>query len=305
VRFQSWLASHGHSLLSTLGQLSRSLAGTLMTIAMIGISLALPAVLYLLAENARVVGRGWDRSAQVSVFLRPAVDDARATALAAAVQRWADVESVRLVSRDEALAEYRALSGLGDALDALEGNPLPAVLIVRPRGPEAGWAGQGGVLERLRALPEADATQIDLQWVRRLHAAMDMVERSVLGLAVVLCIGVVLVVANTVRAAIEGRRTEIEIAKLFGATDAFVRRPFLYTGLWYGLLGGVFAWLLVTVGYLALAGPVARLAQLYASEYRLLALSGEATLSLLTGGVALGLGGAWVAVGRHLRSIEP
>jgi cell division transport system permease protein len=276
-----------------------------MTVLMVGIALALPAALYLTVANGRAVTAGWDRSTQMSVFLKPEVDDRRAAAAYETVSRWPEVESVRLVTRAEALAEYRATSGLSDILEGLETNPLPAVLLVRPRADNGSSAPAGELTARLAALPEADFAQLDLQWVRRLHAIMRLAERSAGVLAGGLGLGVLLVVANTTRLAIQGRRAEIEILKLFGATDAFVRRPFLYTGLWYGLLGAASAWLILAVAGFALEGPVAQLAELYASDYRLRGLGILGSAVLLGTGAGLGLLGAWAAVSRHLRAIEP
>jgi cell division transport system permease protein len=305
VRLSTWLTHHLQGLLSTLGQLARTPLATLMTLGMIGITLALPATLFLVVDNARVVAGGWARSAQLAVFLKPDLDDRAAEKVAKTVAGWGEVRDVRLISRAEALVEYRKLAGAGEALDLLDGNPLPAVVLVRPREAGAEWAGEDELLRRLEGLPEADVAQVDLQWVRRFQAIVAVVQRAVVGLAVMLSLGVVLVVANTVRSAIQGRRGEIEVEKLFGATDAFVRRPFLYTGLWYGLLGGISAWLLVTLAHLALEGPVQQAALLYASEFRLRGFGAVPALTIVLGGAALGLVGAWLAVGRHLREVEP
>jgi len=304
-RLVSWGTRHVQVFLSALGELSRAPLATLMTVLMVGIALALPAGLYLVVANARAVTAGWDRSTQMSVFLKPEVDDRRAAALAETVAGWPEVESVRLVTRAEALAEYRAASGLSDILEGLDANPLPAVLLVRPRATGEPPGRPARLTEALAALPEADFAQLDLQWVRRLHAIMGLADRAASVLAGGLALGVLLVVANTTRLAIQGRRGEIEIVKLFGATDGFVRRPFLYTGLWYGLLGALSAWILLAVSGVALEEPVARLAELYASQYRLRGLGVVDSLVLVGTGAGLGLLGAWAAVSRHLRAIEP
>jgi cell division transport system permease protein len=303
-RLSAWLTRHAQVGLSSLGQLSRAPVATLMTVLLIGVALALPAALYVAVANVRLVLAGWDRSTQVSVFLKREVDDRRAAALGDAVSRWPEVESVRVLTRAEALAEYRALSGLGDVVDGLESNPLPAVLLVRPRGGSV-EAGSRTLTDRLAGLPEADGAQFDLQWVRRLQAIMGLGERAAGVLGAALGLAVLLVVANTTRVTIQGRRAEIEIARLFGATNAFVRRPFLYTGLWYGLLGGAAAWLCLAGVGLALGGPVAQLAELYGSDFRLQGLGADTAAVLVAGGGALGLSGAWLAVGRYLRALAP
>jgi cell division transport system permease protein len=298
-----WLARHAQVFLATLGELSRAPIGTLMTVLLVGISMALPAALYLVVENARAVTAGWHLSAQISVFLRPEAGAGETERVARSVEGWPEVAAVRVITREEALAEYKVMAGMAGALEGLEVNPLPFVLVVSPREGEGGDV--GALVERLAAVPGVDAAQFDLQWVRRLEAILRLAERAALVLAVLLGLGVLLVVANTTRLAIQGRRAEIEIGKLFGATDAFVRRPFLYTGLWYGVLGAIAGWLLLAGAYGALRGPVAELARLYGTGYSLRGLGLEGTLVLLGTGAALGLLGAWAAVGRHLRAIEP
>jgi cell division transport system permease protein len=301
----SWLLRHAQVLLSTLGELSRVPLATLTTTLLLAISLALPSALYLAVANVREATRGWERDAQVSVFLRPEVDAAGARTVVEAVRRWPEVSAATLMTPEETLAEYRALAGTTGALDALSSNPLPAVLLVRPGAVPATPGGLSALVDRLAAMPEADGAQFDQQWLRRLQALMALVERAVVVLAGLLGVGVLVVVANTTRMAILSRRAEIEIMKLFGATDAFVRRPFLYTGLWYGLLGAVLAWLLLALALAGLDGPVTRLAALYGSGFRLRALGPGGGLVLMAGGMVLGITGAWVAVGRHLRAIEP
>lgn len=304
-RLAGWATRHAQVSLATLGELSRAPLATLMTILLIGISLALPTALYLVVENGRAIVAGWERSAQISVFLWPEVDDAGAQGLAESLRGWAEVGTVAVLGRSQALEEYKALAGVAGSLEALGSNPLPAVLLVQPAD---GFEAQGGLdrlVERLATLAETDAAQFDQQWVRRLQAIVALVQRGVLVLAGLLGLGVLLAVANTTRLAIQGHRAEIEIMKLFGATDAFVRRPFLYTGLWYGLLGAAVAWLLLGVAKAGLQGPLERLALLYNGAYRPEGFELRDVLGILGLGGGLGLIGAWVAVGRHLKGIEP
>lgn len=299
------LLRHLQVLFFSLGRLSRTPFSTLMTAAVIGIALALPAGLYVVLQNAQQLSQGWDNSTQISVFLKHEVDDGRVAALASRLRATAEVATVDYISRDQALAEFRRYSGFGDALKALDYNPLPAVLVVRPVEGEGTPRAVERLLDRLRRLPETDSVQLDMQWVKRLYTIMEIGRRGVLVLAVLLGVSVLLVVGNTIRLAIQSRRDEIVITKLIGGTDAFIRRPFLYTGLWYGLLGGIIAWLLVNLALALLSGPVSRLAGLYGSAYQLSAADLSATLALLFGSAFLGLAGSWLAVGRHLGEIEP
>ncbi len=301
----SWLLRHAQVFLYSLGQLSRQPFGSLLTASVIGITLALPAGLHVLLGNAQVTTRGWDSHAHITLYLRIGVDDSRAARLADDIGEMPEVAQTRLITRTEALAEFRTTSGFGDVLDALDSNPLPAVIIVRPQDRYAEPAGVGRLVTALQKREEIELAQFNLQWVKRLYAMMAIVQRGVLVLAGLLSVAVLLIVGNTIRLSIHSRRAEIEVAKLFGATDAFIRRPFLYSGLWYGLAGGLIALALVNGSVNLLGGPVGQLAELYYSDFSLAGLDAHATMAVIAGGASLGLGGSWLAVGRHLRAIEP
>ncbi len=295
---RGWLRHHFYALFSTLGQMARAPVSSLMTAAVIGIALALPTGLYLLLQNALQVSRGWEVSTQISLFLDTEVGDDRAAELAETLRARPDVASVKLLRKAEALEEYRRFSGFAEALAALEENPLPAVLVVKPIRAERSQA----LLADLENLPAVNVAQYDMRWLKRLYAMMALVERGVWLLAGLLGLAVLLIVGNTIRLAIYNRQQEIEIIRLFGATDAFIRRPFLYSGMWHGLLGSLFAWLLVESAFWSLREPVAHLASLYAGEYSLITLGLADGLKLLAIGPLLGLLGAWLAVSRHLRA---
>jgi len=300
-----YLLRHAEVLVSSLGRLWRNPVASLMTVAVIGIALALPAGLHLLLENARMLSGGWDGSTQVSLFLRREVPPAESQRMTASLAARAEIAEATLIPRDEGLAEFRVLSGFGSTLDALDDNPLPDVIVVRPAASHADPAAVEALLTELAVLPGVEHARLDMQWVKRLYALMEIVRRGVEVVAMLLGAAVLLVVGNTIRLDIQNRRREIEVAKLIGATDAFIRRPFLYIGAWYGLLGGFAAWLLVSAALWATGGPVERLALLYQSSFRLVAADAGTVAVLLAGGALLGLLGAWLAVGRHLRDIEP
>ncbi len=300
-----WLMRHAQVSLASLGQLSRSPLPTMMTAAVLGIALALPAGLHLLLGNLQQLAGNLSGSASISLFLHQEVSDQRARELAEELRAWPQVSAVEVVERAEAMEEFRRLSGFGEALEALEENPLPAVLIVEPAPEHTEPAAAERLLAGLRDLAEADIVQLDLQWVRRFAAFTEIARRGVLVLASLLALAVLLILGNTIRLEIQNRHAEIEISKLIGATNAFIRRPFLYLGLWYGLLGGVIAWLLVSLSLWALRGPVASLAGLYESSFRLPLLQLDLLLGLLSVSALLGLAGSWLAVGRHLRAVEP
>jgi cell division transport system permease protein len=221
------------------------------------------------------------------------------------VRQRDSVDAVRLISAEQAMAEFRASSGFGGALDKLERNPLPPVLVVTPAANARAPQQAAALLAELEALPEVDLAQLDMEWLQRLQAIMNIARRGVTAIAILLGLAVLLIVGNTIRLDIQNRREEIEVIKLVGATDGFVRRPFLYGGIWYGLLGGVLAWLLVHGALLLINRPAEQLALLYGADHRLLGPGLQGTLLLLGVGAALGLLGSWLAVGRHLSAIEP
>ena len=304
--FRSYFIRHIQVFFYSLGQLSRAPVSTLMTCMVIGIALALPAGLYTLLKNAQQLSGGWESTAQVSVFLKKNIRAEQAQKLKADIQRWPNVVSVHYISREQALKEFQALSGFGDALKALKSNPLPSVLIVKPKlSSSKNERATQQLLDKLRDLRQTDKAQLDMQWVRRLYAIMNIVERGVLILGFLLALAVLLVVGNTIRLAIQNRRKEIVVMKLIGGTDAFIRRPFLYTGFWYGLFGGIIAWLLVSFTMLSISSPIEKLTTLYQNQFELNHMSLLTTITLILLSIFLGLIGSWFAVGRHLRDIEP
>lgn len=304
-RFNSYLAHHRQVAGDSLQRLLRTPTASAMTWLVIGIALALPVGLLVALNNLEAMSRGWDGAAQISLFMQRDAAPAQTQSLADSLQRRGDIERVELISPEQALAEFQALSGYGEVIDHLDNNPLPAVIVVRPLAQGLGAETVASMLEELRAQPGVEQAVLDLEWLQRLYAMMQVGKRLALALAVLLALGVLLVIGNTIRLAIEGRRDEIVIVKLVGATDAFVRRPFLYTGVWYGLGGGLVAWLLVNLSLWWLSGPVAQLSGLYGSGFSLNGMGIGGSLLLWCSATLLGLAGAWLAVGRHLGDIEP
>jgi cell division transport system permease protein len=300
-----WLLEHARTLVATFGRLSREPLSTFLTAAVIGVTLALPAGLHVLVQNVSAMSYSWEGALQASLFLEDEVSPERGRALVRELEKRQDVAKASYISREQSLVEFRELSGFGEALDLLADlNPLPAVIVVTPER-DLPQDRMQALMGALAALPEVEVAKLDQKWLERLYAILTIVERAVLIIAAVLALAVVVTVGNTIRLEIEARREEIIVMKLIGAPDSFIRRPFLYAGLWYGLAGGAFAWLLVQGAMFALAGPARRLAGLYESSYALAGLTAEATVLILAAGVALGvLGSAWT-VGRHLGRYEP
>ena len=213
------------------------------------------------------------------------------------------VAEVQWISREQALAEFQEHSGLGDALRELPDNPLPGSLLVTPEVVDKDTL--VALLDELKALPQVQQAQLDLLWIERLAAILQMGQHFIFALSVLLIAALLLVVGNTIRLHIENRRIEIEVIKLVGGTDGYVRRPFLYMGVLYGLAGGILAWLLLAFGLEWLNESVVQLAQLYGSDFSLSGIPTEDGFSLLLGAVLLGYIGAWLAVARHLRELLP
>ena len=299
-----WLTRHASTALGSLGKLVRQPFASLMIILVIAVTLALPAALGLVVKNARSISGSWDNALDFSVFLDMNVSVTEAEALARLFEQRADIESVQLVTADEALEELKASGGFSEALDQLPDNPLPNSLVVRPSGVNTGQTIKL-LQEELATLPEVEFVRGDTDWVQRFHAILDLVRQAILIGAALLGAAIIVIIGNTIRLDIQNRREEIEVTKLIGASNAFVRRPFLWSGFWYGLFGGLLALLLVQTGLYLLRDPVARLSGLYQGGSSLLALGGRTSLAILGIGVLLGLVGSWVAAARHMRRIEP
>lgn len=299
-----WLLDHLRVMFATLGRLWREPGATALTATVIGVTLALPAGLHVVVRDVSAVSYSWEGALQVSLFLKDSVNASRGQELARSLGQHAGVAGAHYISREQSLKEFRELSGFGDALDMLDDNPLPAVVVVSlqrklPRDQ------MNSITEELSRLPEVDVAKLDQKWLDRLYAILSVVERAVLIIAAMLGLAVVVIVGNTIRLAIESRRDEIIVMKLVGAPDSFIRRPFLYTGLWYGLFGGLVAWMLVEGALWALTGPARRLAGLYDSSFLPEGMSARTTLMVVGAGIVLGvLGSAWT-VGRHLSRYEP
>jgi cell division transport system permease protein len=302
---KQWLERHVQTLVGSLGRLWTQPFATLLTVLVIGIALALPACLHVLVQNVRAASGGWGNALDISVYMKPAATLEQARQAEKRIAQRRDVEEVTLIEADDALAEFRKDSGFGEALDALKDNPLPHALVVRPAAEFREPAMVETLSAELRKVEGVDLVQLDTAWVSRFNAILDVVRRVVLLAAGLFALGILVIVGNTIRLDIENRRDEIEVTKLVGGSDAFVRRPFLYNGVWYGLGGGLVAWLTVTVVITLLGEPVQRIAGLYGSSFRLHGLGLEGNVVLLAGGVLLGWLGSFIAATREIRGIEP
>ena len=294
---------HRANLVGAISRLASQPFASLLTILVIATALALPAGLRVAVNNADAVSDSWQGAADFTVYLKLDVSEETARRVAHAIELRADVARVTVIDRDAALAEFRSRSGFGEALDALGGNPLPHTLVVSPASGIA--ADVETLADAVAALPETELVQVDTAWVARLRAMLVLAGRLVDFATVLLGLAVAIVIGNTIRLEINNRSVEIEVTKLVGGTDGFIRRPFLYLGLCYGLAGAVLALGVVALGLLLLGPPVRALAALYGSGFALTGLSLRESGALLAGGSFLGWAGAGLAAARHLRAIEP
>lgn len=305
LKIKNYLLRHIQVMLFTLGRIWRQPLASLMTFMVIGIALALPASLYVLLKNIEQVSTQWDDVAQISLFLKQNTSDTQAQKLVSELKAWPEITAINYQSASQSLEEFRQLSGLGSLLDTLPANPLPGVVIVKPDNTDLRPDAIGRLLSRLEALPDVEQAQLDMEWLQRLRSINETGQRGISILGLLLSLSVLLVIGNTIRLAILNQQSEIRVIKLVGGTNTFIRRPFLYTGFWYGLLGGLVAWLTLLFTMSLINGPINELASQYNSQFTLMWLSVSMMLILPFTGMVLGVMGAWLAVGRHLSATEP
>ena len=302
-RVSAWLLHHFQSLIFSLGKIYQAPATTIMTVAVIGITLSLPGGFYLFLKNIDAMSGDFRSSTQISLYLDLEISEKRGRALEQQIASDPAVQSTQFISRDLSLEEFRQHSGFGKSIDTLSSNPLPHTIIVEPA--EAETFAVRNLLNSLQAMPEIEIAKLDTEWLERLYTIIEIARRGVIIVTILFACAVLLIIGNTIRLDIQNRYQEIIVTKLIGATDAFIRRPFLYGGIWYGLFGGIISWLIVEIGYLAISGPLERLNLLYQSELNLITFSLHDFILLLTSSTLLGLTGSWIAVARHLNQIEP
>ncbi|OJA06657.1 permease-like cell division protein FtsX [Halomonas sp. QHL1] len=302
-RLRAWGRHHRSMAWDSFQRLVRYPLGNLLTMLAIAIALVLPAALWLTLDSARLLDAELDESATLTVYLELSADDAQSLRIEEAVNAEPDVLETQLISAEQGMAEFQQSLGLDDALAGLESNPLPISMVVRPESVDPVAMQQ--LAARLEALSGVDEVRLDLAWVERLRNLAELGRRVALALGALFGLGVLLVVGNTIRLSVESRRREIEVVMLIGATHAFVRRPFLYSGAWYGFGGGLLALALLGLGNHWLSLPVAALAASYGASFSLPQLDVTGSTILLSCSTLLGWLGAWLAVTRHLSSIRP
>ncbi len=295
---------HLQACVSSLGRMSLTPIATLLTIAVIGVSMALPAGLLILLKDAQGLLLTWQSSTDISVFLKVGTPEAEAESLLSQIKLMPMVRQATYISPEEGLQQFEKTADFNNILSALPSNPLPPVIEIEPMFHQTSNLELSQLIESIKQLPNVDVAQFDTQWVQRLYAIVTLVRRSIWALSSLLALGVMLVIGNTIRLLTQNRQYEIEVLKLVGASNAFVRRPFLYSGLLYGMFGAITAWFFVDVILLWLRHPMAVLAELYQSDFAITGMPLSSVLLLLLLGGALGISGAYLAVNRHINAMK-
>ena len=303
-KMAAYFLHHMQSLVFSLGKIYAAPTTTIMTVAVIGITLSLPGGFYLFLKNIDAMSGDFRSSTQITLYLDIDITEKKARAVQNEVANTPDVGDTQFISKQESLEAFRLTSGFGKSIDTLASNPLPHSIIVEPLSSADTFAVKN-LLNSLQALPGVEIAKLDTEWLERLYTILDIAKRSVAIITLLFAFAVLLIIGNTIRLDIQNRYQEIIVTKLIGATNAFIRRPFLYGGLWYGLLGGIISWLIVEIGYMAIAGPLNRLNLLYQADLVLITFTFQDFIILISSSTLLGLTGSWIAVARHLNQIEP
>lgn len=303
--FQAYLLNHAHGLFSSLGRLSRAPVTSSMTILVLAVAIALAGCFYIVVANIQQLTGNLQASNQMSLFLKDSANESAGQKLADELARHPQIENVKFIGKKQAMEEFKANSGFGDALNALEGNPLPNVIQVLPKDVLDNREALDALLAEFKQMPQVDFVQVDMQWVERLQAIMRIASRGVTLVSVLLGFAVTFITGNTIRLELHNRQDEVFISKLVGATHAFIQRPFLYTGFWLGFIAGFSAWLIITIMLLIVETPVEKLSGLYNSSFQLLYLSFSEFILLLMMASGLAVLGSWAVLHYQLRQLKP
>ena len=304
-RFKTALKLHKENSVQSLLNILRQPTNSLMTILVLAIALALPSAFYLFMTNAKAVSQSWDGGVKMTLYLEQDASDQQAQDLLNQLSLRPEFKQVTFIIKEDALEEFKDYSGIGEALDYLDSNPMPFAITLEPEATSSDPETLEALAQELAQLGLVDKAKLDSDWIKRYHTILDISDQIATFVSIMLALGVLLIIGNTIRLAILNRREEIQVIKLVGATDAFIRRPFLYAGFWYGLIAALLAALMVNIVFVLLQQSTHQLAQLYSSEFSLLGLAPSFTFSLLLIGALLGLVGAWVSVRKHLKDINP
>ncbi len=304
-RLQAHLLNHAHGLFSSLGRLTRTPFTSAMTVLVLSIAIALAASFYIVVSNVQQLTGNLETSNQMSLFLKDHVTEAAGLKLAEQLKQNPNVESVQFINKNQAMEEFKVNSGFGDALNALATNPLPNVIQLLPKNSLESNEAIQQLMAEFKQIPNVDFVQVDMQWVARVQTLMLIASRSVTVVSILLGFAVTFITGNTIRLELQNRQDEVYISKLVGATNAFIQRPFLYTGFWLGFIAGFLAWIIVTIMLLMVESPVEKLSTLYNGSFELQFLGFFEFLSLMSAASVLAVLGSWAVLHYQLRQIKP
>ncbi|NVK24290.1 MAG: cell division protein FtsX [Gammaproteobacteria bacterium] len=305
TKFIYFLVQNLRQIVTSIGEIWRTPVASAMTIAVMGLSLTLPATLHIIVKNVQSINLEWDSASEISLFLNDNLSEQQISAAMHRIKTYNEVESLVYISKDDAIKEFKSSSGFGQALDYLDNNPLPASFVVTPTSQHRQAEAAKQLLLKLEREREVNFGKLDIDWLTRLNAIVSMLEESVFTVALLLMVSVVLIIGNTIRLSIISRKEEIEVMKLVGATEGFIQRPFVYTGIWYGLMGGFVAFIVVTFVVWWMQSALSEISGLYMADFLIESLTFSEFLILMLIASGLGFSGAYWSVHRHVREIEP
>jgi cell division transport system permease protein len=303
-KLAAYFLHHLQSLVFSLGKIYKAPTTTIMTVAVIGITLSLPCGFYLFLKNIETMSGDLSSSTQITLYLDLKTSEKSARKLNNTLASKEMVKNTEFISRDSALQTFRQSSGFGESINTLLSNPLPHTIVVNPKNDSDKFEIKK-LLNSLQSLPEVKIAKLDTEWLERLFTILEIAKRAVGIITLLFAFAVLLIIGNTIRLDIQNRYQEIIVTKLIGATNAFIRRPFLYGGLWYGLFGGIVSWIIIELSYIAISGPLNRLNLLYQAKLDIVTFSFQDFIILIASSTLLGLIGSWIAVAKHLSQIEP
>ncbi|WP_026958377.1 permease-like cell division protein FtsX [Aliagarivorans taiwanensis] len=305
VRFAMYWVRHVQQCISSLGELWRTPGSSLLTMAVLGVCLSLPASFYLAMKNLSSLTAYWQSETQLTVYLSQNIDQLQLQAMQKQLELRDEVASLSHISKEQGLAEFEQSSGFDDVLALLPYNPLPDVLVLQLNEAYRNAEAAKRLQQELRGMDQIERVSLDVEWLSRLNSLSNMASQMASLLVLLLLAAVVLIVSNTLRLGILSRRSEIEVMKLVGATDGFIRRPFLYIGFWYGVIGGLLAWVLCNVLLLWSEFALQQLGILYQYQVQLLGLDINEFVGLMVMACGMSLLASWFSVQRHIKEIEP
>jgi cell division transport system permease protein len=304
-KLQAYRDHHAHALFSSLGRLVSTPFTSIMTITVLALSIALASGFYIMVINVQQLTENLETSNQISLFLKDSVSNEDAARLAGDIRKNSSVQSVKVISKEQALEEFKTYSGFGAAITVLEKNPLPIVIQVLPKNALKDKKELELLFKTFEQFNEVDYAQVDMQWVERLQSMVEVARCATALFSFMIGLGVLFIIGNTIRLELQNRKDEVIIAKLVGATNAFISRPFLYTGFWIGFISGISAWFIVAILMLILRQPVEKLSGLYEGDLHLIFLGFTETLALLLIASLLGVLSSWVVLVFQLRHTRP